>query len=571
MVRLTATIMLLVVLGGLLFSKHSSPVLADEPLSILEQRRAKSTTVKEALGQDAKSAQDKTREFEAALMKPDSADRQTLSSGIASDISLHTIISLVGGSTDESSAVLGSGAIPTIAGFIDNMYDYQPASTQRYVAYLLDSAKIVPSAYAQGIGFSSLDPIMSIWTGFRNVAYFMFVLMFLVIGVMIMLRHKISGQTVVTVQQAIPNIIVALIFVTFSYAIGGLLIDAMYLMMYLVVGLFSNSASVMNSNIFSIGAEFVGYGFSTSETVVKSILDQVGATGILGGLGGITVGLIVAIAMLYGVIKLFVELLKSYVSIILLITFSPIILMTGAMPSQNSFGSWIKNLIGNLVAFPVVLLVLVVSEAINSYGITTGGFAPPFLLGPTVGGGSALAGLVGIGMLLVTPELTKKAKDAVGAKEGVMGELAGDAWGRLKQGYKLPGKIGSRAYSTVAGGAVAASGASNLLKGQSKAARFAGTSIALLGGAVAGGVSKAPSKYTKQLITGESEVVQRMIVREGTRSLRNWFDLKRAKGVAKEEGRAQLGAQTPKVANKDQVSKQKVSIPKKTDNYENVY
>jgi len=420
---------------SLLFFHQVNSVSADEPLSILEQRRAKSTTIKEAHGDTALKASEIQAEHEAAVVKGDVSPNSNyfVSRTITSTI-LETSIRILGSSTEDGARVYGNGAVPALAGLIDNMYDYQPASTQRYVAYLLESAKIVQPAYAQGIGFSSLDPIMEIWTGFRNVAYFMFVLMFLIIGIMIMFRHKISGQTVVTVQQAIPNIIVALIFVTFSYAIGGLLIDAMYLMMYLVVGLFSNSTSVLNSNIFSIGAEFVGSGFNTTHDVIKSILEQVNAGSIIGGLGGITVGFIIAVAMLYGVLKLFVELLKSYVSIILLITFSPIILMTGAMPGQNSFGSWIKNLIGNLVAFPVVLLVLVVSEAINSYGITTGGFAPPFLLGPTVGGGSALAGLVGIGMLLVTPELVKKAKDAMGAKEGVMGELAGTALKRAQQG-----------------------------------------------------------------------------------------------------------------------------------------
>src|SRR5690606_25281628 len=89
-----------------------------------------------------------------------------------------------------------------------------------------------------GLGFSSLDPILDTWKAFRNVAYLFYVIMFLVIGFMIMFRQKISSQAVVTAQQALPKIIISLIAVTFSYALAGLMIDAMYLIMYLIVGLF---------------------------------------------------------------------------------------------------------------------------------------------------------------------------------------------------------------------------------------------------------------------------------------------------------------------------------------------
>ena len=131
----------------------------------------------------------------------------------------------------EAKLVFGQGVIPAMSEYIAYMYQ-KPASTQAYIADVFKSAKIIPPAQAQGIGFGALDPILQTWKTFRNLAYLFFVLIFLVIGFMIMFRHKINGQTVVTIQQAIPNIIVALLFVTFSYAIGGLLIDAMYLVMY---------------------------------------------------------------------------------------------------------------------------------------------------------------------------------------------------------------------------------------------------------------------------------------------------------------------------------------------------
>jgi hypothetical protein len=43
------------------------------------------------------------------------------------------------------------------------MYQKPPANTQTYIADVLESARIIEPAYAQGIGFSSLNPILGIW------------------------------------------------------------------------------------------------------------------------------------------------------------------------------------------------------------------------------------------------------------------------------------------------------------------------------------------------------------------------------------------------------------------------
>ena len=44
-----------------------------------------------------------------------------------------------------------------------------------------------------------------------------------------------SPQTIVTIQSALPKIVVTLILVTFSYAIAGFMVD----LVYVVMGLFS--------------------------------------------------------------------------------------------------------------------------------------------------------------------------------------------------------------------------------------------------------------------------------------------------------------------------------------------
>jgi len=58
----------------------------------------------------------------------------------------------------EAKLVFGQGVIPAMSEYIAYMYQ-KPASTQAYIADVFKSAKIIPPAQAQGIGFGALDPI----------------------------------------------------------------------------------------------------------------------------------------------------------------------------------------------------------------------------------------------------------------------------------------------------------------------------------------------------------------------------------------------------------------------------
>ena len=89
---------------------------------------------------------------------------------------------------------------------------------------MLHNVGITQPVYAQGIGFSALTPTLQVWKAFRNLSYFLFIIIFIVVGFMIMFRAQINPQTVVTVQAALPKIVVTLIMITFSYAIAVLLL-----------------------------------------------------------------------------------------------------------------------------------------------------------------------------------------------------------------------------------------------------------------------------------------------------------------------------------------------------------
>jgi hypothetical protein len=407
-----------------------------------------------------------------------------------------------------------SGGVTADMGrYIALMYSNKPADTGLYVADLLNGAGIVQPAYAQGLGFASLSPILNTWKVFRNVAYLFFVLIFLVIGFMIMLRQKIGGQTVVTAQQAIPHIVVALIFVTFSYAIAGLLIDGMYLFMFAILALFGHAN---DANQF-VGMNFIGLGFKmvtagssaafdTVTNFAKSAEESLGEFGseAVGFLGGLTMAVVVAIAIALNVFNLFFLLLKTYVSIVLMIVFSPILLMAGAIPGKNVFLAWVQNLIGNLAAFPAVLLLLIVFDELT-FGISgngarppieDGGFLPPYLFGRASGGGAgALTFAVGLGTLLIMPELVKQVKKTMGAKDSIFEQFAGDIGQSLKKGMKggelIPGIAMSNTNTIPGVGKYLGSGESIVKSGLSLGAG-AGAGVA---GFATGGVQRGLS-YT---------------------------------------------------------------------------
>ncbi len=314
-------------------------------------------------------------------------------------------------------AQANSGAYGSLIGFVSDIYKTKPASTDVYVADLMHDMNIAQPAYAQGLGFAALNPILSVWKIFRNIAYFGFVIIFLVIGFMIMFRQKIGSQAVITAQQAIPNIIIALIAVTFSYAIAGLLIDAMYLIMYLIAGLFGRT-DLLSGNALEVSLHLITNGSAAggAEAIgsfVNTLLGNNIVTALAGILTSAVAFLIIAIVIVVNAFRLLISLLKVYVEIILAIAFAPIVLMMGAVPGRNPFGGWIKSLVFNLAVFPTILVFLIIFSLLqNNFqnSQSTAGFLPPYVGGYTGNAANALPFLAGLALILALPDAVEEVK-----------------------------------------------------------------------------------------------------------------------------------------------------------------
>lgn len=291
-----------------------------------------------------------------------------------------------------------SGMISQISGGISYLISTPPASTQQYIAYIngnLQRHNLAQPAYAQnatgeggGYGFARLEGFLPLWKAFRNIAYFFFILAFVIYGFMIMFRVKINPQTAANIQLALPKLIVTLILITFSYAIVGLLIDFMWVGYYLILntldsfGVFGETKGVLGfiNDIFR-GLASGGGGLIITSMFQAVLAAYAGVPGTLGALTGISgniftalmlvpsfwgIGIILLIIMLIAVIialiKLFVKLVTAYVTIFINLVLSPLILLGGILPGKSdAFSSWITSLVANIVVFPVASILLLFS------------------------------------------------------------------------------------------------------------------------------------------------------------------------------------------------------------------
>lgn len=284
------------------------------------------------------------------------------------------------------------GVIGLTNNFIAALY-VPPASGIQYIAEMKNNfLGINKPAYAQGAGFIGLQPLLPLWRGFRNTTYILSAVVFVIIGLLIMFRIKISPQATITIQNAIPQIITSLILVTFSYAIAGLLIDISQLFQALVLFILFNNfqqASVFSSGINNLLQPGLGTTFGLMFKLVPGgalwMLSTIPG-GIIGGimgtffggpptalaglvlgavLGGVIVLLILLILIVIWLIQFLFGIIKVYVNIILKIILAPLEIAMGAFPnSKMGFSSWIFDLIANLAVFPISIIFLVFANII---------------------------------------------------------------------------------------------------------------------------------------------------------------------------------------------------------------
>lgn len=344
-------------------------------------------------------------------------------------------------------------------GTMDNTLAFlytKPVTTTDFIAYYGEKLAIVKPANAQGIGFAGLSPLLPLWRVFRNIAYFFLILVMVAVGFMIMFRRKIDPRTVISVQNALPRIILAVILIAFSYAIVGLLIDLMYLVIVLSVAVIATAMPQANlsqlisfytgGNLWSLGgavfttgtksvdelSNMLGGALGNQATValITAIVGKGLGTGqgflaLLGGEWAAAQGynplvlIFVWLALLFAFVRILFALVNAYLQILVSLIFGPLQIMFDAIPNTNAFSSWFRNLLANLAVFPLVMVMLLIATIVSDAAANTANlWRPPGLAGNFVGAGlaSGVSGIIALGMLFLIPDFVKAIKELLKVK-----------------------------------------------------------------------------------------------------------------------------------------------------------
>lgn len=359
------------------------------------------------------------------------------------------------------------GAFGGIMSLVGGMYLYQPASGVGYVADIGRNLGLVKPALAQTCpdgdceGFVALSPVQDLWVISRNLVYIAFIVIFVIIGFMIVLRARIDPRTTASVQAAIPGIIVSLILVTFSFAIAGLIIDLMRLTTGLIAQIFTQAGFTNqlqglivtiqkgdeDQNIFQLVISLFEASKDSLDKIINGIigalnqplLEIFNAITDFTGIKGIIVGLLVFILIIMVAFRVFIMLLTAFVTIILMTIIAPFMFLFAAIPGRGAtIAGWFRSMFSAALTFPVTFLLLALAALFM--GATDG----PWNIFPTNPIGTVefvpvplgkigidMNDLIGIGILLFTPRVNELLSAAFQQRfqlgAAPVGELAGAA------------------------------------------------------------------------------------------------------------------------------------------------
>ncbi|MDO8620999.1 MAG: hypothetical protein Q7R31_01845 [Candidatus Levybacteria bacterium] len=183
---------------------------------------------------------------------------------------------------------------------------------------------------------------------------------------------------------------------------------------------------IVNSAIPGI-QEIFGIGQTAAKTAVGSAFSLSVFSGteflLRTGLPWILAFLIIFIALLTALFRLWLALIMAYVHILIDVVLAPFWIIGGIVPgSPISLSGWIRDLVANLAAFPAVIGMFMLGKVfMEAFGkcpatnpnCTADNFVPPLIGNP--GDPSLIGSLIGLGIILMTPNVVNMLKAALKA------------------------------------------------------------------------------------------------------------------------------------------------------------
>lgn len=122
--------------------------------------------------------------------------------------------------------------------------------------------------------------------------------------------------------------------------------------------------------------------------------------------------LIIFVAVLWALFRLWFQLIIAYVYILLDIVLAPFWIMAGVLPgSPIGFGAWMREILANLSAFPAAFGMFLVGKMFMD-AFKSGG--PDDFVPPLIGNAAQpdiISNIIGIGIILLTPQVVSMMRD----------------------------------------------------------------------------------------------------------------------------------------------------------------
>ncbi|MFA6981462.1 MAG: hypothetical protein WC243_00315 [Patescibacteria group bacterium] len=244
--------------------------------------------------------------------------------------------------------------------------------------YFKDIARRTPilrdTAYAAtGYGFVGEEAALVVWKIMRNLAYGIVSVSMIIVGIMIMMRRKINPQTVVTVQSALPRLIMVLVLITFSFPIGA------------TIAAMVGPAMRVSKSIFEIsGMDVLAAGATNLPMIL--VMWLAGVLIVHSGITGLIVAVFLLIMMLIFWVIVYIKMLMCFFRIIFHTVTAPLTFAMGAIPGkEDTIGNWFKGVAAEVVAVGAMFFMMRLATFVGAISLT-GAFNKPTPLQYAAGG-----------------------------------------------------------------------------------------------------------------------------------------------------------------------------------------
>lgn len=267
--------------------------------------------------------------------------------------------SLLGVSNRIQNTVLVDPVVVNLAYYFRNQVAKIPFVGKTYAASLTNASDM-----------AIMNAVLKVWQAARDISLGFMAVILMYTGLMIVMRKKVNPQLVVSVQYAIPKIIIGLILILFSYPIGAAITGLSW-------GLFRSSTEIVVRAIYPTASVDPT---AFANMVLLAIVIGALKMGFFAGFGLLLV-VIVAVATLVILIIVYLKALIVYLKMVLSTVTAPFEFALGTVPgSEDRIKDWFLRMAKyGLTIFamglviPVTLSVAFEVLMYYSYSCTAGG------------------------------------------------------------------------------------------------------------------------------------------------------------------------------------------------------